>query len=105
FLADDGVVSKAIVVANQLDQVARLQRSVLALLHETFGDKLAATIERDPIVDEALASRRMENSTERRCRTPNPDPRDPRAASGRRALADRPGIHHRHRLGAGHAGA
>ena len=58
FLADDGIVSKAIVVANQFDQVARLQRSVLALLHETFGDKLAATIERDPIVDEALASRR-----------------------------------------------
>lgn len=31
---------------------------MLALLSKTFGDKLAATIERDEIVDEALASRR-----------------------------------------------
>lgn len=57
-LSDNGVLAKTIVVANQFDKEARLQRSVLALLAETFGDRLAATIERDQIVDEALASRR-----------------------------------------------
>jgi len=58
FLADDGILPRTIVVANQFDEGARLQRSVLALLSKTFGDKLAATIERDESVDEALASRR-----------------------------------------------
>lgn len=58
FLAEDGILAKTIVVANQFDEGARLQRSVLALLSKTFGDKLAATIERDEAVDEALASRR-----------------------------------------------
>jgi cellulose biosynthesis protein BcsQ len=58
FLADDGIMPRAIVVANRFDEGARLQRSVLALLSKTFGDKLAATIERDESVDEALASRR-----------------------------------------------
>ncbi len=58
FLADDGILTKTIVVANQFDEGARLQRSVLALLSQTFGDRLAATIERDEAVDEALASRR-----------------------------------------------
>ncbi|HXE17242.1 MAG TPA: cellulose synthase operon protein YhjQ/BcsQ [Stellaceae bacterium] len=57
-LAEDGVLARTVVVANQFDKEARLQRSVLALLNETFGDKLAATVERDQIVDEALASRR-----------------------------------------------
>jgi cellulose synthase operon protein YhjQ len=58
FLAKEGVLAKTLVVANQFDQSARLQRSVLALLDRTFGDKLAATIERDETVDEALAFRR-----------------------------------------------
>jgi cellulose synthase operon protein YhjQ len=58
FLAEDGILAKTLVVANQFDQHARLQRSVLALLNKTFGDKLAATIEHDEAVDEALASRR-----------------------------------------------
>jgi cellulose synthase operon protein YhjQ len=58
FLAADGILERTIVVANQFDEGARLQRSVLALLNRTFGDKLAATIERDEMVDEALASRR-----------------------------------------------
>jgi cellulose biosynthesis protein BcsQ len=57
FFATDGILAKTLVVANQFDEGARLQRSVLALLNQTFGDKLAATIERDEIVDEALASR------------------------------------------------
>jgi cellulose synthase operon protein YhjQ len=58
FLAKDGILGKTIIVANQFDAGARLQRGVLALLNRTFGDKLAATIERDETVDEALASRR-----------------------------------------------
>lgn len=58
FLADDGILGKTIIVANRFNQNARLQRSVLALLSQTFGDKLAATIENDEAVDEALASRR-----------------------------------------------
>jgi len=58
FLAADGTLAKTILVANQFDETARLQRGILALLNQTFGDKLAATIERDESVDEALASRR-----------------------------------------------
>lgn len=58
FFADDGILAKTIVVANRFEEGARLQRGVLALLTQTFGDKLAATIEHDEAVDEALASRR-----------------------------------------------
>jgi cellulose synthase operon protein YhjQ len=58
FLAADGILSRTLVVANQFDDGARLQRDIHALLSRTFGSRLAATIARDQIVDEALASRR-----------------------------------------------
>jgi cellulose synthase operon protein YhjQ len=58
FLAEDGILSRTLVVANQFDDTARLQRDIHALLSRTFGARLAATIDRDQIVDEALASRR-----------------------------------------------
>jgi len=58
FLASDGILPRTIFVANLFDDTSRLQRGVRALLSRAFGTKLAATIERDEMVDEALASRR-----------------------------------------------
>ncbi|MGH7075730.1 MAG: cellulose biosynthesis protein BcsQ [Stellaceae bacterium] len=58
FFAADGILSRTLVVANQFDDTARLQRDIHALLSRTFGSRLAATICRDQVVDEALASRR-----------------------------------------------
>jgi cellulose synthase operon protein YhjQ len=58
FLDGDGMLPRTIVVANRYDEETNLQRGVLALLTRAFGSKLAATIEWDETVDEALAARR-----------------------------------------------
>ncbi len=58
FFAADGIMPRTIVVANFYDETSRLQRGIRSLLGQAFGAKLAATIERDEMVDEALASRR-----------------------------------------------
>jgi cellulose synthase operon protein YhjQ len=58
FLAADGILPKTIIVANSYEETNELQRGIHALLTRMFGAKLAATIEYDDAVDEALATRR-----------------------------------------------
>jgi cellulose synthase operon protein YhjQ len=58
FLGASGVMARTLVVANFYDEGSRLQRGIRGLLDHVFGAKLAAIIERDDLVDEALASRR-----------------------------------------------
>ena len=58
FFAGEGIMGRTLIVANQFDQANRLQRSVHALLTRAFGGKFAITIDRDEMVDEALAMRR-----------------------------------------------
>ena len=56
--SSERVLARALVVANFFDDASRLQRGIHALLTRLLGAKLAATVERDEMVDEALASRR-----------------------------------------------